>query len=300
MINTGEPDIMNIFPHAKDYSQGLGQTRIGTASLIVDINGQGDFSDIQSAIYALPSTGGEIFIKDGVYTQKSKLIISKSDVILRGNSWGVKIMQSSGTYEGLIYASGKNNLLIENVYIDCSMWGLDFTNCTHSMIRNCKFSGANNGLVLTGCNYCFVENNYFDSCSGGDYSIGLINGGYNIVKHNFLISAQKMSNENSNYNIFDGNITYSGFGSALYAYNGANCIYTNNLVIGTDEYGLFLDNANNYWNVCNNRFTSVAYGVYISRANINKVLVANNVCVGCTTGAVFNSGTSTTLSNNTT
>lgn len=56
-----------LFPHSKEFDQGQGNIRKGAGTFIVADDGSGDFDNIQDAINALPSTGGEIFIKEGTY-----------------------------------------------------------------------------------------------------------------------------------------------------------------------------------------------------------------------------------------
>jgi hypothetical protein len=58
------------------------------STFVVEINGNGDFTDLQPAISALPARGGKIFVTAGVYPITSTITITGSDVQIQGRGNG--------------------------------------------------------------------------------------------------------------------------------------------------------------------------------------------------------------------
>jgi hypothetical protein len=56
---------------------------------VVDINGKGDYPDLQTAINNLPAAGGRIFVKAGVYPITSTIKITTSNVHIQGEGMGI-------------------------------------------------------------------------------------------------------------------------------------------------------------------------------------------------------------------
>ena len=48
-----------------------------------------DFTDIQTAINALPSAGGKVFVKAGTYVVMQTILIQQSNVQLQGEGMGI-------------------------------------------------------------------------------------------------------------------------------------------------------------------------------------------------------------------
>jgi hypothetical protein len=59
-------------------------TNYYSPTVIVATDATGDYSDIQTAINALPAGGGRVFIKEGTYNLAAKLLIQSSNVTLQG------------------------------------------------------------------------------------------------------------------------------------------------------------------------------------------------------------------------
>jgi pectin methylesterase-like acyl-CoA thioesterase len=52
---------------------------------------KGDFTTLQAAINALPTTGGKIFVKAGVYPITSTIEITTSNVQIQGEGMGITV-----------------------------------------------------------------------------------------------------------------------------------------------------------------------------------------------------------------
>lgn len=88
------------------------------ATLIVDVNGKGDYSTIQEAINALPSTNaGEILIKGGEYLlSKAIKIDGREDLVLRGvgKATRLKVANKVGCSIVQDAAAGQKNVVASN------------------------------------------------------------------------------------------------------------------------------------------------------------------------------------------
>jgi Right handed beta helix region/Pectinesterase len=70
------------------------------STFVVDINGNGDFTDLQPAISALPATGGKIFVKAGVYPIVSTIKITESNVQIQGEGMGITVFAGNSALTG--------------------------------------------------------------------------------------------------------------------------------------------------------------------------------------------------------
>jgi hypothetical protein len=61
------------------------------STLVVDISGKGDYTDLQTAIDNLPTAGGKIFVKAGVYPITSTIKIATSNVQIQGEGMGITV-----------------------------------------------------------------------------------------------------------------------------------------------------------------------------------------------------------------
>lgn len=136
------PGIKNIFPHSKEFSQGLSKRRIGAGTVVVSLDGTGDFDSIQEAINFLPKSGGEVFVKEGTYIQK-KITINKDNVKLTGTGDGT-ILEALAT-ESITINCTSSNLKINNFKINLkatNQIGIQFNNGkTNMLAENIHFFG---------------------------------------------------------------------------------------------------------------------------------------------------------------
>jgi hypothetical protein len=65
------------------------------STFVVDIAGNGDFTDLQSAIDALPANGGKIFVKAGTYPLNRTIRITMSNVQIQGEGMGITVFVAS-------------------------------------------------------------------------------------------------------------------------------------------------------------------------------------------------------------
>ena len=137
---------------------------VSVSSVIVALDGTGDFDDIQAAIDSLPDTGGEVVIKAGIYTINSAINISKSDVHLIGSGHSTKIQTTSAIKMINVGVDAKSDrVIIENLFLSGSntagQYGIFWTKGTDGKIFSCwidnmgfygiliNFVGSSNNII---------------------------------------------------------------------------------------------------------------------------------------------------------
>ena len=263
--------------HSKTARFVVGTSTAGWTAKDCDYlcNGTNDTEIINSAIQALPATGGEIILLDGIYTVKypdQRKITLKSNVLLRGNGVGT-IIQPSLNYpyaQNLIQVSG-NNVSICNLAIK--------PNGTHSALRSVETSTGISGLRIQ---YCYIGLSILFS-QGSD----------------FLIADNKF--EACSLSLFEAVTLSKICGNSFFSaeYNGislerlSSSIVTGNLIqdFGTAHSGIKLGSGTGDYggnivvnNIIRQTTAGSSIGINISGSGSKKNLVMGNHIVGVKTG----------------
>jgi parallel beta-helix repeat protein len=142
--------------------------RLGkVATKIVAADGSGDYTNIQSAINALPASGGVVYIREGTYTVSSSIAIISSNVTLVGAGAATKIFLANGANVDVIVASSAKDIIITNLSIDGNKanqtaggHGIKFVNVENSTISGCKVEKSYyRGIHLEGSSNNVITNN---------------------------------------------------------------------------------------------------------------------------------------------
>ena len=259
--------------------------KISVSSVIVALDGTGDFDNIQAAIDSLPDTGGEVLIKQGTYVLKKQLTLDKSNITISGNGRSSIIRVTSDIH--CMTISYANQVILQNLffYSTAGDWiGLEMlriSNCTNSIIRNCFFNAPDCGGIsmgsstLTQTNNQIINNVFEDT---GNVSIG-------VGKETYVIISG---------NIFRGSPAY------CISTGASNSLISGNSFVGTPSVGIYLDGAtyikilgnvikdcsqqaialtssasNNI--ISNNDIGSSNYGVYITTSSDNNLISNNDI-----------------------
>lgn len=88
VVSVGNPPTINTDP-ANRTLLSLGVSGILGGSVqnpfvVVAADGSGNYTDLASAVTALPSTGGMIFVKEGTYALTAAVVIDKPNVLIQG------------------------------------------------------------------------------------------------------------------------------------------------------------------------------------------------------------------------
>jgi len=101
---------------------GVGGDNYYSPTVIVAQDASGDYSDIQTAINALPAGGGRVFIKEGTYAISSSITITKSNVTLEGQGDATIIdVGAAMDADAIIVGNGAtaySNIILKNFKID--------------------------------------------------------------------------------------------------------------------------------------------------------------------------------------
>ncbi len=129
-------------------------------------DGADDQVEINAAIQALPSGGGEIVILDGTYNIKATIVMNKDNVKLsgNGNATVLRRMWDSSTEEGVITITATNGgCCVENIFVDGNKSAYS-SNSSYGI----SLSGSNN--TVTG-NTCNNNSSYSISLSGSNNTV---------------------------------------------------------------------------------------------------------------------------------
>lgn len=203
-------------------------------------DGTGDQAEINAAIQALPSGGGEIVILDGTYNISSEILINKENVSIRGcgasttlnavSNFGpiVHITQTSVKVCGLtIYGKSTSSnsyaIYIDDVY-DCEVYSCVAINNKYGICT--RFGNGN-----------LIHDNI---CKNNDSGIIVLNSNNNIITGNKTTdngSCGILFSMGGDYNIIANNACYRGSGASedytssqhtIWAFGSHNVIIANN------------------------------------------------------------------------
>lgn len=250
----------NIFTHSGEFDWGTGQIRKGMGSIIVAVDGSGDFDDIQDGINALPTSGGSVFIKEGIYYIKKTLEITKNGVHLEGTGYGTQLKLKTPFTPGtagdvFISISSANYVSIENMRINTNnadYTQLDVDSSDRIMIRGCWFENneGSASIWLNGVTKSIVTNNIIAQHASGNYAILLDNScDYNVISNNVCsgggtIALHICVRNGSDRNILANNVCTGAFIYGIWIDADVAGTPDRNIVIGN----ILLGNGTNYLN----------------------------------------------------
>ncbi len=259
--------------------------------------GTNDDVTIESAIAALPATGGSVVLLDGTYNIGNAagdgIDITKSNVSIIGSGKAtiLKRQGDTATNDGVIAATSVSRIAIADLAIDGTKAtytgtqnrGIYFSSAvTNSQIRN-TYIHDNDGTGIyvdsSSNNNTFKDN---DLQSNGEY------GGIVIVSSNSNIISGNNLQSNTTYGIWlvastnntvTGNNVQSNTGTGIEMFNGANNnIVTGNTLQSNTQIGISIDTANNNSITGNKLYDNTGSGsnssIVLATADANTI--ANN------------------------
>lgn len=260
-------------------------------------DGTDDQVEINAAIQALPSGGGEIVILDGTYNISATILINRINVSLIGNGRNTQLKRNwnSNNDEGIVTLNA-NYCSIKEIYF----YGKHLTSYSHDIyVKYSNYCIINNNYIYLGSSSILLTNSQYNTissnnCSSSFDGIVLTNtSSFNIIDNNIVnkietntssdfntISNNKSIGTNSDMGIFSANNTITGnnfsngyAGIRLWT-NATNNLVSGNTFCNNDYYGIGLSNysSNNtiIGNFCNNN----------TNGGISCYLTSNNTIVG--------------------
>lgn len=249
-------------------------------------DGTADDVEINAAIQALPSTGGEIVILDGTYNITATIAMNKDNVKLSGNGVAtvLKRMWNSSTEEGIITVTAANGgCSVENLHIDGNKG-------SYTSSKNC-------GIYLKGENTTVTGNTCNNNSAYGVYLYFGSNN--NTVTGNTCNNNNcgiYLRGNNSEINTVTGNICNNNDYGIQLAGSKRNTV-TGNICNNNSDSGILLSsNESNSvtGNTCNNN----KYGIYLYSLSKNNTVTGNTCCNNNNCG-IYLIGSNTTVTGNT-
>ena len=257
-------------------------------------DGTADNVEINAAIQALPSTGGEIIILDGTYNITATIAMNKDNVKLSGNGAAtvLKRMWNSSVSEGVITVTAANGgCCIESFCIDGNKaaynstndYGIYLSNSNNNTVTGNTCNNNRDGIYLSNSNNNTVtgntcnNNNYHGIYLSNSSSNNTVTGNTCNNNNNYGI---RISN-NSNNNTVTGNTCNNNTCGIYLASNSNNTVTGNTCIRGTGQ-------ASDY--------TSSQYTIWLSGTGNNYNLIACNNIMG--KNYTSEGGTSNTFVNN--
>jgi parallel beta-helix repeat protein len=277
--------------HSKTARFVIGTSTAGWTSRDCDYlcDGTNDQEEIIQALNALPATGGEVVILDGIYNITASINIPKDNVSLRGNGNATTLKRmynstntnSGPTAKGLITLNEKSGCKIQGLQVDGNK-------ATYTASHNYGiylYSSSNNTVTGNTCN----NNNYgiYLYSSSSDNTVT----GNTCNNNNYGIYLYSSSN-----NTVTGN-TCNNNSYGIYLYLSSNNTVTDNTCNNNNNYGIYLSSSSNSTvtgNTCNN---NNYYGICLSSSSNNTV--TGNTCNNNRNGIYLSSSSNSTVTGNT-
>lgn len=198
-------------------------------------DGTDDQVEINAAIQALPTTGGEIKILDGTYNITEEISITRSKRTIMGNGSNTVLKRMFNTTAG--YEKGLISLSAgEDTYTCIKNLLIDGNSSNYSKAQNC-------GITISWGNFNTFSEIIFINCVVGIVTSGNNN---NSITHNTFKNCNVgIKVKNSDNNIITNNICIRGTGQpsdytssqyTIYVYGSDYNLITNNNILGKDVY----------------------------------------------------------------
>ncbi|MCI1763651.1 right-handed parallel beta-helix repeat-containing protein [Heyndrickxia oleronia] len=294
----------------------IGTSIAGWTSQEVDYlcDGTSDQEEINNAIQALPESGGEIIILDGIYFITGHILVDKNNVSLWGNGSAtvIKRMYDNTVLGGLITLTNVEYCKVSNLMVDGNDYSaslnvgiyLDFSlNCSISgnicskNARGIYLDNGNNNIIATNtCNGNSGTGIYLSSSSSSTITGNTCNS--NSSGTGLTINVLKNSS-------ITGNTCIDNKGAGITSMTLKNSSITGNTCIDNGTDGIYLSSSSNntvVGNTCiRGNGTATDYTVSQNTIRLNSTgnnynLISSNNCMG--KDIVIGGGTANTSVNN--
>ena len=229
-------------------------------------DGTADDVQINAAIQALPSGGGEVIILDGTYNLAASIKINKERVTLSGNGKSTVLKRAFASNAGSTQA------------------GLIFVNSSYNIIRFLSLDGVRSSYANKNCDGIYLHS------SSGNTIIG------NTCSNNY--GAGILLSSSSDNNAVIRNTCSNSYSSSIILDSSSKNTVTGNTCTSNTFYGIYLHSAsvNNIIteNICSNNTHN---GIEVAATNNNAV--TGNICSNNNQNGieVYNAGKNTVTGN---
>lgn len=253
-------------------------------------DGVADQVEINAAIAALPATGGEIVILDGVYDLKAPIEMNKANITIRGNGKATELKTNWNAIalDGNINISADNcmikDLYLNSVAIRTYNIGIYIISGSGNTVSNVKTKAYKHGILINAAsNTNIITDNI---CTEGTYGITVSSSNStiknNICNANTVGISIRTSNNTVNGNTVENNTNYgielldaiqnAVVGNNCYNNKKGICLITSasNTIVGNTclrGTGLSID------------YAADQDTIYVYNGCLNN-LISNNNCLG--------------------
>lgn len=256
-------------------------------------DGTADDVEINAAIQALPSTGGEIVILDGEYSIQSPIKVNKSYISIRGSGsakFNKLFYSTGGELRFFVYVTSDNckidNLIADNQTADGDTdysYGIamDTNLSKHCKISNCMVMGFKNGIVSTASSsgrHIICNNVVF-----ADRGAGIpTSSDYMSISNNLCLNVKTIgiSASKTGSRIFSNAVTVQEGGTdsiGLYLNGASQAVAVGNVVMGSARQSTWFNASNSV--LSNNVFYGFnTYGI-LSNNGTHRSVIANNTVI---------------------
>lgn len=275
-------------------------------------DGTADDVEINAAIQALPSTGGEIVILDGTYNITAIVVLNKNNVTLSGNGAAtvLKRMYADSITTGFVsITANSNGCCIKNLYVDGNKANYNSmgahgisSNANYSIIMgNICYNNGGHGIFLSNANTNNIITN--NICYNNNQTgIALSSGNNHTVTGNSCYNNNVGCSGGRGSNVITGNcFSNNGYAGIEMSTNINNSTIAGNTLCN-NRYGIYVTGTNNSitGNTCirgtgtSSDYSSNQYPIYSGSLSKNNLIVGNNIM-----GKNYvDSGTNNTWANN--
>ena len=298
--------------------------------------GTSDQNTINSAITALPSGGGALYLMEGTFTVDSNVNVPSNVQILGAGPSTILKVKNGANASNYIFmnsdtTNGNVNIHITNMTIDGNsannspaFGGIEFTGTLVQTVtvENVIFQNLSVGISAQGFDSLYQGNKFYHAGTAMDFENG---GGYNRILSNYFegnsgndmhiltddhdvisnnASYQSTNGyflEDTSYTIFTNNTSTNDGGKAIDLEGGSNDSISNNVVTGSSSTAITVGGSGNDL-VSNNTVTnsgSTAIAVYVGSSVVSNNLLTNNGGAGAASTIEVASGSSSTIADNT-
>ena len=271
-------------------------------------DGTDDQVEINAAIQALPTTGGEVVILDGTYNITATVAMNKDNVKLSGNGTVtiLKRMWNSSAAEGVVTVTAANGgCCVENLQIDgnketytnINNYGIYLSSSNNNTVIGNNCNNSNYGIYLSSSSNNTITGN---PCNNNSYGIYL-----DTNSNNNIITGSTCNNNSSrgiylsgssNNTITGNNCNNSSRGIYLSSSSDNNIITGNNC--NNSSYGIYLSGSSNNTITGNNCNNNTNYGIYLSSSSNNNT-ITGNTCNNNSYGVRLSGSDNNTITGNT-
>ncbi|HET9850005.1 MAG TPA: right-handed parallel beta-helix repeat-containing protein, partial [Candidatus Saccharimonadales bacterium] len=242
--------------------------------------GTDDGTTINSALSALPSGGGSVYLMEGTYTLGTTAISVPDNTTLSG-AGASTVLTWPNSFGSSTYYAIKNsdtttgaNVTIQNLLIDGNK-----TNQTTGIFYGIYFNGmGSTNRTGSKISQVIVQNVYDATTSGA--GIYMTNSLQNTITNSVInnvgsYGVELYGSSNNNYlNLVTNNTFYNDY-YGVYLYGSLSGIVSNNTITGGTQYGVYVANSKSN-TIANNTFFSANYSIYLTSNTNNSTITGNN------------------------